>query len=270
MKYVTVATHNKGYLNVLNDAFKYNGEILNILGFNQKWQGFTWRYKLMYEFIENLPDDEIVVFMDGYDVLLLNTKNLYTKFKSFNKNIVFGVDNQNKYTKFLYNRVFHNSFQKPKNSIDINAGLYMGYVKYLKLLLKKICINGVCNDPKMDDQKLIIKLSKTSFFTENVGIDYKNKIFLNISPKHLLTDKCDLNLINGKIIKNNNEPNFIHGPGNTNLDFVVEAYGYKNTKQQRKNFTLDAIKIYYVYFIPEFIIILLIIFILIIKKIYKI
>jgi len=266
MKYITVATHNKGYLDVLKYAFQFNGETLNILGYNEKWRGFTWKYKLMYKFIENLPDDEIVVFMDGYDVLLLSTKNLYSNFKSFNKNIVFGIDNHNKYTKALYNRVFHNSFIKPKNAIDINSGLYMGYVKYLKLLLEKICINDVCNDPKMDDQKLIIKLSKTNFFKENIGIDYENKIFFNMSPKNLFTYKSDFKLINNKVINKNNEPNFVHGPGNTNMDFIVEAYGYKNTKKDRKKYMINAIKTYYMYLIPEFIIILLIFFLIIIMK----
>lgn len=266
MKFITVATHNKGYLNVLKDAFEYNGEKLNILGYNEKWQGFTWKYKLMYKFIENLPDDEIVIFMDGYDVLLLNTKNLYSKFKSFNKNIVFGIDHHNRYTQILYNKVFHNSFFKPKNSIDINSGLYMGYVKYLKLLLEKICINGACNDPKMDDQKLIIKLSKTNFFKENIGIDYKNILFFNISPKHLFTDKCDLKLIDNKVNNHNNEPNLIHGPGNTNMDFICEAYGYQNTKKNRNNYMINALKTYYVYLIPEVTISLLIIFFIIIMK----
>ena len=265
MKYITVATHNKGYLTVLKQNFETHGETLNILGYGQKWKGFTWKYKLMKDFIQNLPDDEIVVFMDGYDVLFLNNNDIESKFKSFNKNIIFGIDTHNKFTKILYNKVFHNSYFNSKE-IDINSGLYMGYVKYLKILLEKLCENDACNNPKMDDQKLIVKLSKTDFFKQNVGIDYHKKIFFNMSPKHLLTSKTDFKLTNQKVIVNNNQPNFVHGPSNTDLDFIIESYGYPNDKKYRRNYILNAVKTYSVYFIPELIIILLIIFLILMYR----
>jgi len=265
MKYITVATHNKGYLDVLRQNFDTHGEKLHILGYGKKWKGFTWKYKLMKDFIQNFPDDEIVVFMDGYDVLFINNKDLETKFKSFNKNIVFGIDTHRKSTKILYNKIFHNCYFS-SNKNDINSGLYMGYNKYLKILLEKLCENDVCNNPKMDDQKLIIKISKTDFFKHNIGIDYEKKIFFNMSPKHLLTDKTNFKLTNNKVIVNNNEPNFVHGPANTDMDFIVEAYGYINNKKFRSNYMLNGIKTYSVYFIPELIIILLVIFLILMYR----
>lgn len=264
MKYITVATHNKGYLDVLKQNFETHGETLNILGYGEKWKGFTWKYKLMKDFIQNLPDDEIVIFMDGYDVLFINKENIISKFQTFNKNIIFGVDTHPKSTKILYNKIFHNCFIS--NNIDINSGLYMGYVKHLKSLLKKLCHKDVCDDPKMDDQKLIIKLSKTDFFKKNVGIDHEKKIFFNMSPKHLLTNKTNFKLTNNKVIINNNEPNFVHGPANTDMDFIVETYGYTNNKKYRGNYILNGIKTYSVYFIPELIIILLVIFLILMYR----
>lgn len=270
MKYITVATHSKGYLNVLIQNFEAHKETLDILGYGQKWKGFTWKYKLMRDFINDLPDDEIAVFMDGYDVLFINNKDLESKFKTFNKNIIFGVDTHKGLAKIIYNKVFHNSYINSEENININSGLYMGYVKYLKLLFNKLCYNNACNDPKMDDQKLIIKLSKTDFFRENVGIDYEQKIFFNMSPNHLFTNKTNFKLTNNKVIINNNEPNFIHGPSNVNMDFIIDAYGFSNNNKSRGiNYVLNAIKTYYVYFIPELIIFFLIIFFIILIYIRK-
>jgi len=142
----------------------------------------------------------------------------------------------------------------------------MGYVKYIKILLEKLCNNDACNDPKMDDQKLIVKLSKTDFFKQNVGIDCDNKIFFNMAPNHILTSKTDFKLTNNKVIINNNEPNFVHGPANTDMDFIVESYGYHNNKKYRSNYMLNAVKTYSPYFIPELIIILLIIFLILMYR----
>ena len=42
----------------------------------------------MMDLLENIPEDKIVVFMDAYDVLFLNSENIETNFKSYGKNIL--------------------------------------------------------------------------------------------------------------------------------------------------------------------------------------
>jgi len=78
--------------------FDIHGKTLHILGYDEKWKGFTWKYKLMKEFIQNLSDDEILVFMDGYDVLFISNNNLETKFKSLTKHS-FGIYTHKNLTK---------------------------------------------------------------------------------------------------------------------------------------------------------------------------
>jgi len=66
MLVVTVATHPDGYFPVLQEACKRHRLKLKVLGFGQKWLGFAWRFQLMQEFLQSIPEDEIVVFVDGY------------------------------------------------------------------------------------------------------------------------------------------------------------------------------------------------------------
>ena len=66
---VTVATHSKFYFPYLIESCKRNGSELVILGYGEKWKGFTWRFKLVIEYLKKLNKNDIVCFIDGYDVI---------------------------------------------------------------------------------------------------------------------------------------------------------------------------------------------------------
>ena len=48
---------------------------------------------------------------------------------------------------------------------------------------------------------------------------------LNLVPYNLFTNKTSFALTDGKVVINNNNPNLVHGPGNTDLNFILEEYG---------------------------------------------
>ena len=265
MKFVTVANKNEGYLNTLDNQIKKSGNFLNILGKGEKWGGFTWRYLLISKFLQDLPDDEIIVIMDGYDVLFINDIDLEHKFKSYNTNILFGIDNiKSKVWKLLYERVFPQKCDFNGKKIFINAGVYIGYAKYLKIFISSICTENNCNDRQLDDQRILSQMCNGDFFKNNIKFDIDSKIILNLVPDNLFTNKTSFSLTNGKVIVNNNKPNFVHGPGNTDLNFILESYGYTNQKINfRNNYKINGIKIYFKYFIPDIIIFLFILLIFI-------
>ena len=264
MKFVTVANDRHGYLNILEKQIKKSGNILSILGVGEKWGGFMWRYILLLKFLSDLPDEEIVVIMDGYDVLYINPIGLEDKFKSYKTNILYGIDNFHSKSylhNLIHRRIFPISCSQSTKKIDVNAGIYMGYVKYLKIFLTNICIDNDCNNPNLDDQKLLAQKCNSDFFKENVKFDIDYKIFLNINNSSLFTNKSSFKLTDGKVIINNNSPNFVHGPGNTNLNFIVKSYGYEEVPQHdinkdRTKYILNGFKIHYQYFIPDIIVII--------------
>lgn len=231
----TVATHNEGYFDSLMDSCKKNKLNLKILGWNKKWKGFVWRFALIVNFLEKLKDDNIVCFIDGFDVLsLVDEKTIIDKFSNFNSKIVVSCDNPaniiwNTLSLFYYGKCDGN---------QLNFGGYIGYVKYLKLLFKKMCEIHDCNKFDLDDQKILITTcNKTDFFKKYVKVDNDGLIFLNVFTDGLLlvnpiiteNNKYFYFNKNNKLInkKTGKIPCFVHGPGFVNIDVIVNKYKLK-------------------------------------------
>ena len=135
MHIVTVATKNEGYFNVLVESCRRNGGNLEVLGWNTEWKGFLYRIKLMNDYLQKLNDEEIVCFIDAYDVVILQPfSKIETLFRKSGKKILLSRDvNTNIITdswlSFYYGKC---------KSYSINAGTYIGYVKYLKKMYNEI------------------------------------------------------------------------------------------------------------------------------------
>ena len=68
LKNITVATHkNKGYYKILEESCKRNDIDFIVLGFGQKWEGFTMRWKLWDNYLNKLNDNDIVMINDAYE-----------------------------------------------------------------------------------------------------------------------------------------------------------------------------------------------------------
>lgn len=128
---LTVATHEEGYFNeLINNKFNID---VKVLGFGRKWTGFTMKLELIYNYIKTLPDYKIIIFIDGFDSLINGTLNeAVNRFRNKNSKILFSKD--------IYPHSFfaQKIFPKCKDNIIVNSGLYMGYVKYLKILLSAV------------------------------------------------------------------------------------------------------------------------------------
>jgi len=68
---VTVGTSKDGYYNILVDSGSRVGvKIINI-GLGKEWTGLTMKYTLLKKYLNNLRDDDIVLFSDAYDIFLV-------------------------------------------------------------------------------------------------------------------------------------------------------------------------------------------------------
>jgi len=168
MKLVTVATHNSGmYDDLINNRF--NAKITT-LAFGKKWTGFQMKYEEMYNYIKNMNDDEIVVFIDGFDSKInKNPKLAVNLFRKMKCGILFSEDNA-----IRFKKKNKNMFGQCQGT-TINSGLYMGYVKYLKIIFHDL-IKLKCRD----DQR---NINKTCHKYNFIQIDRKKIIFENIKNK---------------------------------------------------------------------------------------
>ena len=201
LRIVTVATHSARYFDSLIDSAKKNNVSITILGEGEKWKGFTWRLNLMIDFLKACDSDDIVIFVDGYDVILLPTiKNIIPKFVEIKQRrdfkILIGVDTEPEsfLHKYAYNKVFATNKYGEKN---LNAGAYMGFAKELLEMFHQICENDNCENSK-DDQILIRQnYSKNE---DLFYIDENHEIFMNIFGDVLNRNKVSLTKNNFELI----------------------------------------------------------------------
>jgi hypothetical protein len=280
MKVVTVATNADRYFNSLVDSAKKNNIELIVLGFGQKWQGFVWKFILMIDYLKNADPNEIILFIDAYDVIFIQDgKNIENKFLEIKKRadfkILFGIDQipSNYIHKYMYNKVFNST----KNPNRINTGVYMGYAKDIYDILYNIHINNTTKET--DDQILIIK--EASKNPDKFYFDTKHEIVINLLGD-IFTGNVDLKKDNIEIVYNNNKPYLkdnkynttpmiLHAPGNGNIDDIIIKFNYKLTTKYNISKILyykSLLKNFGKYFIPELTLISIILFI-ICYKIYK-
>lgn len=164
-KYIitTVATHENGmFKKLINNKFKK----IQVLGFGMKWRGFQMKNELMYQYIKDLDDNLIVIFLDGFDSEIIQNPDIaIEKFLKNKYKVLFSKEVDAEFKKIV--------FPMCRKNVMINAGLYMGYVKYLKILLQDL-LKETCKD----DQYLInYKCKKYDF----ISIDTECSIFQNMS-----------------------------------------------------------------------------------------
>jgi hypothetical protein len=218
MKIVTVATSPDGYYKWLKTSCnRYYTELVT-LGMNEKWLGYNWKLLKMKEYIDTLDDNEIVMFVDAYDVILLDDpRNLEEKFIKSDKKIIVGCEeNENK-------SLGHILFDKCDNK-PLNSGTYIGYVKYLRKMLKDIIIKN--KDPSLDDQKLMIKYCKQN---KNIHVDCEQEYFL-VKVMPLLED-VDVDM-------EKNKSYVLHAPRNTRMEKIIRKLNYSITKEEEDELTL--------------------------------
>jgi len=246
---VTVATDPKYYFSYLVESCKRNGKELEILGFGEKWKGFYWKYELMIEYLKSVSENDIVCFIDGYDVICTNNlnklKDSFIKIKNEKKcKIIVGHDKIKK-NDFLF-KLFHHIFFGKCNNISINSGTYIGYSKDILYILENIISN---KKNENDDQILL-----TNYCINNpndIYIDIDNKLFLTLLYPLTDLDKY-VEIKNNKLIYNNNEPFFIHAAGYGILDNILIKLNYNYNDNIKKQYYSDIYKKRIYHYIKNF------------------
>ena len=213
--YITYATHDEGtYKELINN--KYNIKINNI-GWNHKWINFKHRLKKIYKYILNLPDNDIIVHFDGFDSIINKyPKELLKLFKSYDCKILFSKE-------FDILNIKRKVFNTKLENIA-NAGLYMGYVKELKILFKY-----VLKKKGTDDQVLINKyIHKFDF----IKIDINELIFKNLTYYE-------------RYFKKNFNSYFLQTPGVLTVNRSIRAFKEYNIFFIKEIFIFSLILTYY-------------------------
>lgn len=220
MKIITYATHRFGTFNTLIETVP---DII-VLGWGTKWTGFMDKFKGVLEYLESVPDDEIVIFVDGFDtVIKKDLSDVEHVFKRMNCKIL--ISESSGISRYIDRKIFTEC-----NNVIANSGLYMGYCGYVKFMLQEALKSG-----EDDDQRAMnMVCNKVSF----IRIDTDCIIFENCFN----SEKC---------VKKSQA-------------YIVGTPGKLSVQRYSR-----AVKEYSSYFIPELVIIIIILYFLVQKTCTK-
>lgn len=234
----TVATQSERYFPVLLASCRRFGIELHALGWGEKWQGYAWKLRKMLDFLQLVEADDVVMFVDGYDVIILQDATVTEqRFKAMNVQMLVAVDGDHpsyvcdSFRKYIFHRV---------NGMYINTGTYIGYAGYLKHFLQMLASNGRNFSAWENDQELIGR--QGTIDPHAYAIDQHSHIFLTLYGgtrfgflNHFkLNEQTCVDIRNGSLyyLKKATspppvQPCVLHGPCNMNMNEIVTALGYK-------------------------------------------
>jgi len=136
---VCVSTAMRAELKTLQKSAEALGLKLDILGMGQKWEGLGSKVTMFTEYLKDKNDDDVVLFVDAFDVLLLpDTKEIKQRFaENFSgaKVVLSGekASSPDRSSSLVFPDLDYN---RPYQFL--NSGSYIGLVKHVKLMLEDV------------------------------------------------------------------------------------------------------------------------------------
>lgn len=168
MLILSVATHNERMINVFKESCSKNKCKLEILAFGEKWQGFGWRWTVIYNYLKNnsIDNKEIILITDAFDSCIMKCSDeIVKRFKKFKSPMVFSCEPERENFKpisaYYRWRVFG-------PDPIINGGTYIGYAGAIKKFISRLKYKN-----NTDDQRFLTSLFKLI----EMSVDYENKLF---------------------------------------------------------------------------------------------
>ena len=202
---ITYATHNERYFDILKKSYPN----IIVLGYGNKWHGFYDKVKATIDFCKDKNDDDLILFVDGFDSIILHTDDIIEKYKSFNTQLVFSKDLN---PGLILLKYVQDSFFNTCQSLNLNTGMYIGQPR---------AIINFWKDIKLDDDDQIYATKKCNEINNNyISIDKYSKLFYNYS----IFDSISID--NKKLKIGNEYPNIISAPANGNINDILIKLGY--------------------------------------------
>ena len=141
------------------------------------------KYRLMIDYLKKLPKDDIVCFVDGYDVLYVRDLNeMKTMFleirNSINNKIIIAKDH---FSLITYPILL---FFGKCNTYSINSGTYIGFVSDLLEIINKNHIDN--NKDYEEDQVLIMAHCITLTLCKNELVNISDEVLNELFHRDVL------------------------------------------------------------------------------------
>lgn len=196
----TVATVNKEKLQQLLFSAARNLIDIDVLGMWLPFKGTGQKLTYIKNYVKNLQDDDIVLFVDAYDVLILATARvILQKFAKMETECVFGAE-----ANLSFQKQLEPYFKSPSKFKYLNSGTFMGYAGFLKTMLNEIPIDEV----KDDQSQLMLYYVE---HMDRIKLDTNCELFFplaKVTPDEFRIDKIDKTV---ECLLTGTKPCIIHG-----------------------------------------------------------
>jgi len=201
----TYANASRLGLNCLAASCEENGIDLKICGIGSvddqghplPFPDYMEKVRVTYDWLKNadIPDDDVVMFLDAYDVIVLSDKEtILDRFMQFGKPVVIGAERGC----FHLPHVVALYPPSPTSFRFVNSGCYLGYVKNIRRILA-----WILNHQELAGLHKFDQTSFTIYFLRNqqeVALDYFNYIVIN--GYQLKRDEITVDMERKKVVFN--------------------------------------------------------------------
>jgi hypothetical protein len=248
-KVVAFGTNKQAFYDLfIESCRRYNIEPV-IIGWGEKWIGFGRKTMMIREYIKCLPENEIVISVDPFDVIFLCGLNeIENKFNNIPASFLCGALRLNKFNGAIYNYEFNKTDKRipetPTHYNFLNTGTWISRAGYASYLIDELVNRYHMSETSMDQQLL------TGIYIHNsykVDIDWNCEIFHNLLFKDFITRKPDLKDLEfntNRIINtaSGSKPCILHASGNTSMKVLALKLGYDQNIVVPVNNTLNFTK----------------------------
>ena len=248
---IAYATEKQAYFNLFTESCRRFGIEPVILGWGEQWEGTCKKLASICEYIRELPEDEMVLSVDPFDVIFFtDLEEIEAKFRKLDTPFLCGALKLRSFNAKVYeyefNRTTTPSPENPGGYNFLNAGTWISTAGYASRLLSNLAECGQLRACDMD-QEIFTALYLTD--RKLMDIDWKCGLFQNILFKNFITRRPDLRDIRfsgGRIINltTGSKPSILHASGNVLMKKIARSLGYDvhlaSPEKDMKNYSRKA------------------------------
>lgn len=135
---ITVANYQAIGLERLLYTAEYFGNKITVLGMDKPYPNHFVKLKEAYDYVEFIPDTDVVLFLDAFDVIMLgNGDEILKRFLEFNMPCVFGSE-RHYHPKDSVLDLIGQYPSAPTSLQYLNSGTYIGYAGFIRSMIKDV------------------------------------------------------------------------------------------------------------------------------------
>jgi hypothetical protein len=230
---IAYGTNRQAYFDLFASSCRRHGISPVMLGWGKKWIGFGNKTSETRDYIKSLPDSEVVVSVDPFDVVFLcGLDEIEDKFRRGSAPFLCGALRLGPFLRWVYEREFNRSgAELPPNPTGydyLNSGTWISTAGYARRLIDRLEHEFGMGPTDMDQEILTGIYGRDRF---SVDIDWRCDIFHNLLFKNFITrgpDLKDLVFADGRVtnLATGTHPCILHASGNAKMELIAEHLGF--------------------------------------------